>query len=348
MTIKKLPLTLSIILSCGLVIGGMVYAQEGAAPRAPKDDIEVQEPEVLGDQNFAFFFAGGTFLGVHVEDVSKENMGSYGMREVRGVGVTDVVKDSPAEKAGLRKGDVILRFEGESVTSVRKLNRLVSESSDDQAVRLMINRGGSEQEVAATLATRKGMENVMGSQIRDQVLRGIEGGFPKDKDGKFVFTLGSYRRIGVSTQQLTRQLAEYFGVSEGALITSVSDNSPASKAGLKAGDVITGIDGEKVGSPGDITRALSKKEDGAVNLTIVRNRQTQSITVTPEKPAPRRGIGAGTGTAETRTIVTPRIEIPVIPAINIQTPQIVIPAIPSIDITVPSTRRVIKPRVVII
>src|SRR5256714_15265789 len=230
MTMKKLLLTLSIILSCGLIVGSLAYAQE--APKAKAEakaaaksdfdfnfdndfnfDFDMQEPTTLAaDGNFTFFVQG-TFLGVHVEDISKDNMSSYGMHEVRGVGITEVVKDSPAERAGLRKGDVILRFEGESVTSVRKLNRLVSESSADQAVRLMISRGGSEQEVAATLATRKGMENVMGSQIRDQELRGMEGGFPKDKDGKFVFTLGSYRRIGVSTQQLTRQLAEYFGVS---------------------------------------------------------------------------------------------------------------------------------------
>jgi len=346
MTIKKLLLTLSIILSCGLIVGGIAYAQE--APPLPDDfDFDIQEPTTpFADQDFAFFFQGGTFLGVHVEDVSKENMGSYGMREVRGVGVTEVIKDSPAEKAGLRKGDVILRFDGESVSSVRKLNRLVNESSPDQAVRVTISRGGSEQEVAATLGTRKGMENVMGGTIRNQVLRGMEGAFPKDKDGKFVFTLGSYRRIGVSTQQLTKQLAEYFGVGEGLLITSVNENSPASKAGLKAGDVITAIDGEKVASPGDVTRALSRKEDGAVTLTIIRNRQTQSITVTPEKPAQTRRIGRGT--ADTRTIVTPRIEFPVIPPINIQTPQIVIPAIPSVDVTIPATPRVIKRRVVII
>ncbi len=64
---------------------------------------------------------GGSFLGVHAEDINKENMARYSMREARGVGITQVVKDSPAEKAGLRKDDVIVRFENDSVTSVRKL-----------------------------------------------------------------------------------------------------------------------------------------------------------------------------------------------------------------------------------
>src|SRR5690349_19108519 len=141
MTIPKLLLTLSIILSCGLIIGGIVSAQEAPkapeAAKSPKDpkapkgewsfddnafdfdfdfDFDV-DPEVWApqaDRNFSLFFQGGTFLGVHAEDVSKENMASYGMREVRGVGVTEVVKDSPAEKAGLRKGDVIVGFNGET------------------------------------------------------------------------------------------------------------------------------------------------------------------------------------------------------------------------------------------
>ena len=77
---------------------------------------------------FSIMLDGGTFLGVYAEDISKENMSRYGMREIRGAGVTQVIKDSPAEKAGLKKDDVILRFDGESVTSARKLNRLVGEA----------------------------------------------------------------------------------------------------------------------------------------------------------------------------------------------------------------------------
>src|SRR5438105_6406872 len=164
MTIRNRLLTLSIVLSCGLILGGLAYAQE--APKAKNDfkfdddfnfDFDFQDPNpLLSDRTFSFFLQG-TFLGVHVEEITKENMGRYGLREVRGVGVTDVVKDSPAEKAGLRKDDVILRFDGESVTSVRKLNRLVVESSPDQNVRLTISRGGSEQEISAMLTKRNPM-----------------------------------------------------------------------------------------------------------------------------------------------------------------------------------------------
>jgi serine protease Do len=353
MTIRKLLLTLSIVLSCGLIVGGIVSAQEAPkAPEAPKSpkaeiadadfdfdfdfDFDQDLPTWQGDRNFTLFLQGGTFLGVHAEDVTKENMSRYGMRDVRGVGVTEIVKDSPAEKAGLRKDDVILGFNGESVTSTRKLHRLVSESSADQNVRLTISRGGSEQEVSATLSKRQGTR-MLNARIREDIRQKMEQmkkDLPKlkDGDGKFIFNMGSYRRIGIGTQTLTKQLAEYFGVSEGILVTSVNDNSPAAKAGLKAGDVITAVDGEKVNSPGDISRAIGKKQEGPVTLTVVRDRSTRSVVVTPEKPP------AGSG-ADIRTIVTPQITIPVIPAITIQTPQITVPVIPPVQITVPARAR---------
>ena len=89
---------------------GIALAQQPAPP-APGRAPMALAPHVPGDTPTAFSFLidGGSFLGVHAEDVNKENMARYGMREARGVGITEVVKESPAEKAGLRKDDVILR-----------------------------------------------------------------------------------------------------------------------------------------------------------------------------------------------------------------------------------------------
>src|SRR5207249_2258495 len=235
------------------------------------------------------------------------------------------------EKAGLRKDDVILRYDGESVTSVRKLNRLVSEGAPDHTVRLTISRGGSEQEVVVTLASHRGMQAVLAPKNRGDILKN----FPKDGDGNFVFAFGANRRIGISTQGLTKQLSDYFGAKDGGvLITSVTENSPAAKAGLKAGDVITAIDGEKVSSPGDISRGLSKKETGDVSLTVVRDRNTRTITVTPEKN-PNSGL-IRPGTIGTRNIVIPSVQVPVMPEMNIRIPSIAVPATPPIQVTVPS------------
>ena len=267
------------LLAATILTTGIALAQQSTTP-APVPPFPA---EPFG-QAFSLLVDGGGFLGVHAEDISKENMGRYSLNQVRGVGVTEIVKNSPAEKAGLRKDDVILRVDGENVTSVRKLNRLVSEIAPDQTVRVAISRGGSEQELTATIGKRENMSNVQNLMNESPQAWKWEGPLAnKDKD--MVFALGNSRRIGVSTVELTKQLAEYFGITDGrgVLVTSVSADSPAAKAGIKAGDVITAIDGDKVETTGDISRAINNKKDGDVTLTIIRNKSQQTIRVTPKE-----------------------------------------------------------------
>jgi membrane-associated protease RseP (regulator of RpoE activity) len=160
--------------------------------------------------------------------------------------------------------------------------------------------------------------------------------------GDMSLFLNNSRRIGVSTMSLTKQLAEYFGIADGkgALVTSVTDDGPAAKAGLRAGDVITAVDGEAVDSPGDISRVVNRKKEGEVTLTIIRNKSQQTIRVTP-----REGAFSGTlGNPQIgRRIVIPRIVIPTIPDIDIAMPNIVIPSIPTINVQMPRIR--VTPRV---
>src|SRR6185295_11480067 len=150
---NALYFVISLVLTAGIAL-----AQQAAPPAAPPPIADAPD----APQAFSLFIGGGSFLGVYAEDVNKENMARYVMRDARGVAITQVIKDSPAEKAGLRKDDVIVRFEDDSVTSVRKLNRLVSEVAPDQTVRLNISRGGSEQEVAVTIGKRNESFNAMG------------------------------------------------------------------------------------------------------------------------------------------------------------------------------------------
>jgi membrane-associated protease RseP (regulator of RpoE activity) len=345
----------SLILTAGIVLAQQV------APAPPAGEPALPMPPD-GPQNFSFFISGGSFLGVYTEDVSKDNMGRYNLREVRGVGVTQVAKDSPAEKAGLRKDDVILRFDGESVTSTRKLTRLVSEVAPDQTVRLGISRGGSEQEVSVTIAKRnesinagEGFRALQGMQGMPD-LRGLitpegRGGNvwkwegPEQGGDGMVFAFGNNRRIGVSTMQLTKQLAEYFGIADGqgVLVTSVAEDSPAAKAGIKAGDVITAIDGEKVDGAGDVARGINKKKEGDVTLTVIRKGNQRTITVTPNVVKPL--IAPGATSQSGRRIVIPSIELGSIPEINISTPRIDFPTIPEINVQLPNKMpkvRVIK------
>jgi len=315
-----------------ILTAGLVVAQDVVPPEPPDDPVE---------QNFSFFIQGDGFLGVYAENISRENMVRYHVGQVRGVGVTQVVKDSPAEKAGLRKDDVILRIDGENISSVRKLNRIVSELAPDQSVRISVSRGGAEQEVTATIGKRSN------SSFAGNLFRGVPRtwkweGLPREwkfegplrdrleNGDDLTFFLGNSRRIGVSTTELTKQLADYFGITggKGVLVTTVIDDGPAAKAGLRAGDVITAVDGEAIDSPGDVSRAINRKKEGDITLTVIRNKSQQTIRVTPREggfsgPPDRPQVG--------RRIVIPRIEIP-IPTVEINLPQIRVTPAPRVRV----------------
>ena len=343
------------LLAAIILTTGVALAQEPAPPPTPPSDD-------FGN-TFSFLVEGGGFLGIYGEDITNENMGRYHLSQVRGVGITQVIADSPAEKAGLRKDDVILRIDDENVTSVRKLNRLVSEIAPDHSVRITISRNGSEQQLTATIGKRKNSSaaDLFGGAVDPKIWKWEgppkvfkwegtpkafkwEGPFPNvdkfpdlpDNSGDLAIVLGNSRRIGVSTMELTKQLADYFGVTggRGLLVTSVSEDGPAAKAGVKAGDVITAVDGEAVDSPFDIARAINRKKDGDISLTVIRNRTQQTIRVTPSQGASTRvSTGEMARTIKDqiknqvgRQIVIPRIEFPDInisvPAIDIEVPRV--------------------------
>jgi serine protease Do len=259
-----------------------------AAPQVPETP---PAPQVW---SFAFGGENNNYLGVYTEPVTSENLGAYGLRDARGVGIKQVVKDSPAEKAGLQKDDVILRFDSEPVTSIRKLNRLIEEAEPGHTAQLTISRRGAEQQVAVKLGKRtNGVAALPGGsgsfELDDDVIRPNGRQFrinpPDSHDFSFIF--GSKRRIGVGTSPLTRQLGDYFGVKDGGvLVSTVNENGPAAKAGVKAGDVITEVDGSRINSAADLMRELGKKKDGDVTLTIIRDKSQRSVKVTPDQSAP--------------------------------------------------------------
>ena len=343
----SIGLLVALILSAGLAL-----AQQPAPPPEPP------EPPDESIMNTFSLFTDGGYLGVYAENINRENMGRYNLSTPRGVGITQVIQGSPAEKAGLRKGDVILRLDGDNITSVRKLNRLVSEIAPDQSVKVSVSRGGAEQEVTATIGKRNNSafaQGLFSGDLKHWKLDPktwklephnfkfemplMENLFEFKGDDDLTFMLGNSRRIGVSTMQLNKQLAEYFGITDGkgVLVTAVTEDGPAAKAGVKAGDVITAIDGEAVDSPGDIARAINRKKEGEVTLTVIRNKSQQTFRVTPAE-------GRVTGTPGRpqigRRIVIPRVVIPTIPDIEIRMPRVQVPAI---DVRMPRIR--VTPRI---
>jgi membrane-associated protease RseP (regulator of RpoE activity) len=280
------------------------------APVPPQEPTPAPAPPAVATT----LYVSGNFLGVSTEEVTRENMQRYGLSgEPRGVGVRTVVKGSPAEKAGLRANDVIVRFDGEQVTSVRKLTRLIRESAPDHTARITVLRGGAEQEVSAKLTHREPFlsasgeglfglsDDVLGDAMRlgDEAWRNSEEGrraqekLERSWEGmarRHPRLFGPTRRIGVETNALGKQLADYFGVTHGVLVNSVEAGSPAEKAGLKAGDIVTEADGQKVEDADDLVRALSAKDEGEVTLTVVRDRNRRTVRVTPERRQAPRGL----------------------------------------------------------
>jgi S1-C subfamily serine protease len=232
---------------------------------------------------------------------------------VRGVYIEEVEKDSPAEKAGLKTGDVITEYNGEHVAGVVQFRRLVRETPPGHTVSISVWRDGRAQTLDATL-----------SKVNDQFNRQFnlnlnspnfaftmpemkvtpmpampavpemspmpEGNFsfrtPGGSGGNF-FMLGNTPTIGISLQNLSGQLGSYFGApnGEGVLIENVQTDSPAEKAGLKAGDVITKLDGNRVKTINELQSQLrEKREEKTVQLTIVRKGSEMSIAVEPNKP----------------------------------------------------------------
>jgi membrane-associated protease RseP (regulator of RpoE activity) len=219
----------------------------------------------------------------------------------------------------------------------------------DQSVKITVSRNGSEQDITATIGKRsanfftkdllRNQPKVWkweGNEPKEWKFEGplLNKGFPNN--GDLTFMLDNSRRIGVSTMELTKQLADYFGITggKGVLVTAVTEDGPAARAGVRAGDVITAVDGEAINSPGDVTRVINRKKEGDVTLTVVRNKTQQTIHVTP-----REGGFSGTmGQPQVgRRIVIPRIEIPTIPDIDIVVPAIDI-QMPRVRVNVPRVR----------
>jgi serine protease Do len=235
------------------------------------------------------YFDNSSYLGVQVQEITKENYSKYGLDSVKGVAVEEVVKDSPAAQAGIQPGDVIIRFNREEVTSVRKLRRLISEVAPDHQAKITVLRKGKEYEFNVTIGKKPGSRAENVKILMPKLPEKIEVPLPKieipyDEDSFLLFRSGS-RRIGVEVMPLTKQLGEYFGVADGKglLIIHVDVNSPAAVAGLRAGDVIVEVDGKQVSNLWDLSNAINSKNEGEVTIAIIRDRNRQVFTVNPEK-----------------------------------------------------------------
>jgi len=218
--------------------------------------------------------AGRAHLGVGVAELTDDRVRALNLKDDQGVEVKLVELDSPAAKAGLKVNDVILEVNGKAVEGIDQFSGLIADAGSGAKVNLTIWRNGAKQTLTATLET--GAIYPFGPQMPLVIPamplvppNGIVP-FPVPSDSPM---------IGVLGEQLTPQLAEYFGVKRGVLVQSVNPNTPAARAGLKAGDVVTKVNGIPVTLPHEITGIVRLSGKRSISFTVVRNKKEMTLNV---------------------------------------------------------------------
>ena len=228
---------------------------------------------------------GGSTIGVTVRDVDDADGKREKLATLAGAVVEDVETDSPAAKAGMKAGDVIITFDAERVRSARHLVRLIDETPDGREIEATVIRAG--EKVALKMApVERGLfisRSAPYTKLDRFTFRSpdrFEFAIPKIQP----FAGSGYGRFferrfgfnGVTVQDLTGQLGDYFGASDGVLVTSIEDGSWAKTLGLKAGDVITKVNDYTIRSSADWWRRMVT-EPGEVTVTIVRDRKEMTL-----------------------------------------------------------------------
>ena len=265
---------------------------------------------------------GGPRLGIEIRDLGKEDLAKFKLSSQHGVAVEVVTKESAAEKAGVKAGDVVVQFDGEHVRSAAQLTRLVRETVAGRTVKMGVMRDGKRMDLDVAPAEAESVFNLAmagkrmpniekqleivpeGAQqftfkrrVPGQPMPAPGGNFTWEErapaPGNFVFSMGR-GRLGVNVQELTPELAAYFGVKDGLLVNGVQADTPAAKAGIKAGDVIGTVNGKAVASPDELIEELAGKE-GEVTVGVTRDKKALSLkaTLEPRKAPARRTVVVG-------------------------------------------------------
>lgn len=296
-----------LMLLAGILLAGAVMvatasqkaAQAPPTPRAVAAP-EAPEPPMPPEPGEEFFFIedGRAWLGVTLSDINAEKARELKLSGEYGALVESVVEESPAAKAGVQQGDVITGFGGERVRSVAHLTRLVRETPAGRKMSLEVMRGGQSRTFDVALEARRmhfAMPEIaavprvhVSPRVEVAPMPRFDIEMQPGPGGLLAWSRGP--RLGVMTDEIDGQLAEYFGVKQGqgVLVKEVMEGSAAAKAGLKAGDVIIRLNDKAVNGVGDLREGLNEAESKDVTLTIIRDRREQTLKVTLDEPQPRR------------------------------------------------------------
>lgn len=269
-------------------------AVSGSIELQDADLMELQEPTVIDQGDVTVFMDGdgSSWLGVETREVTAEAAKDLKLPSERGVVLGKIIPDSPAAKAGLKENDVVTEINGQRVEGFMQFRRMLHEIPPGRTAQLSVWRDGHSQTVSVTLGKAEERKH----------------SFKMATPGTFAFRmpdmpdipeipsmewggsmlLGGQPRLGIDAEDLSGQLGTFFGApeGEGILVRDVNAGSAAEKAGVKAGDVITSLDGDRIRSVGELREKLSAKRDGkdkTVKLGVIRNKSALALTV--ELPA---------------------------------------------------------------
>ncbi len=255
--------------------------------------IEVQPKIETDGMNIVIEDDGSSWLGVETHEVTSDKAKELRLSAERGVVLGKIVPDSPAAKAGLKENDVVMEINGQRVEGAAQFRRMIHEIPSGRSIQLTVWRDGRTQTISATLGQSQERRHTM------KMMTPTPGTFafrmPEIPDipsmewnGNMLFG-GGQPRLGIDAEDLSGQLGAFFGApdGEGILVRDVNSGSPAEKAGVKAGDVITSLNGERIRTIGELREKLSTKRDDkdrTAKLGVLRNKSEISLGV--ELPAP--------------------------------------------------------------
>jgi serine protease Do len=254
-----------------------------------------------GDDSVQVFLSsGGSWLGAGISEVTIDKMKELKLPAEHGVVLGKIVPDSPAAKAGLKESDVVTDINGQRVEGTEQFRRMIREIPSGRVTQFTVWRDGRTQTINVTLGK---------SEMRhDRTL--IAPAAP----GNFTFQMqevpdmsemfggpwvSSRARLGVDVEDLDGEFGNYFGApeGEGILVRGVFPDTPAAKAGLKVGDVITSVNGERIRSVGELReKIVEKREDKTIQLGLIRNKTALSVTVQLPAPAEKKEFHSGART----------------------------------------------------
>ncbi len=269
---------------------------ESARALAPEDQdskqIEVLPSIETDDLNIVIGDDGSSWLGVETHEVTADKAKELKLSAERGVVLGKIVPESPAAKAGLKENDVVTEINGQRVEGAAQFRRMIHEIPAGRSIQLTVWRDGRAQTISATLGKSRARRHAM------KMVTPTPGTFAfrmpeipeiPSMEWNGSMLLGGQPRLGIDAEDLSGQLGAFFGApdGEGILVRDVNSGSPAEKASVKAGDVITSLNGERIRNVGDLREKLSAKreeKDRTVKLGVLRNKSEISLTV--ELPAP--------------------------------------------------------------